>query len=235
MIRPLVSIITPTFPDRADVLLNRCVRSALEQTYPSIEHLIVSDGSCGRLPVELAVWLAMETQTRIDRYPILHELGYDSMAFFENRAPSVGQILVGSLLAKGEYQAIHNDDNLADPAWIETLVDAMERDGTDFAYSAVKMIDEDTGHTWTLGSETPQCGNISAFMVYRRECLKMALRRFGAYPEDWDWIARIINAGARWSYVPEVLYTQHYCSSADNARFDPPRLGHPLESWGMPA
>ncbi len=39
----LVSVITPTW-NRHDLLLNRCIPSVEAQTYPDIEHIIVSDG-----------------------------------------------------------------------------------------------------------------------------------------------------------------------------------------------
>ena len=40
---PLVTVITPTF-NRADILLERAVKSCKEQTYKNIEHLIIGDG-----------------------------------------------------------------------------------------------------------------------------------------------------------------------------------------------
>jgi hypothetical protein len=40
----LVSIVTPTFPGREQLLINRCVRSVQKQNYFwDLEHIIVSD------------------------------------------------------------------------------------------------------------------------------------------------------------------------------------------------
>ena len=40
---PLVTVITPTF-NRADILLERAVKTCKEQTYQNIEHIIIGDG-----------------------------------------------------------------------------------------------------------------------------------------------------------------------------------------------
>ena len=48
--KPLVSVITPTWL-RHDWLLHRCMPSVQGQTYPHIEHIIVSDGPDPELAV----------------------------------------------------------------------------------------------------------------------------------------------------------------------------------------
>jgi glycosyltransferase involved in cell wall biosynthesis len=39
---PLVSVVTSTWR-RADVLMQRCIPSVMAQSYPNVEHIIVSD------------------------------------------------------------------------------------------------------------------------------------------------------------------------------------------------
>jgi glycosyltransferase involved in cell wall biosynthesis len=40
---PLVPIVTSTWR-RADMLMQRCIPSVMAQSYPNVEHIIVSDG-----------------------------------------------------------------------------------------------------------------------------------------------------------------------------------------------
>ena len=99
---PSVSVITPTW-QRQSLLLDRCIPSVLEQDYPNVTHVIVSDG------YEPDLYPAM-----LDRYGPEIKAGriqYDELA--EHKGARWGHWcrLRGIEIARGPYLAWLDDDN----------------------------------------------------------------------------------------------------------------------------
>src|SRR6266511_415333 len=147
----LVSVITPTW-NRHDLLLNRCIPSVEAQTYPDIEHIIVSDGP----DPELAAKFSKRLPTRPFRLE------------FAERDSGLGELprLRGLELAQGELIAYLDDDNAYRPQHVERLVNALE--DRDFAYSIMKRHWPASQHTDLLGTDPPCYGCIDTSMVLHR-------------------------------------------------------------------
>lgn len=206
MTRPLCSVITPTW-QRPDLLLE-AMENVRAQTYRPLEHVIVSDGvDAGlRMRVNLAAWVHNNgpcfVQTRFV------ELGRNWSSFLDNSfcaAPNV----VGSLVARGDYGMWLADDERMEPDHIESLVDALEAEGADFAYSRVRLyrVGQTSEQGFDIGGSSPACGQITN-VLYRTDLLKRGLYPFGSgMTSDWACISQWINAGATWAYVPRVTMT----------------------------
>lgn len=104
---PLVSIIIPTH-NRAE-MMQRALRSALGQTYPAVEVLVVDDGSSD------------DTPEVIRQYQRTH----DNLRYVRNEQPRGASAARnrGFREAHGEYIAMLDDDDAYSEDCIETLVD----------------------------------------------------------------------------------------------------------------
>jgi glycosyltransferase involved in cell wall biosynthesis len=185
----LVSVITPTW-QRNEVLLERCIPSVQDQTYPDIEHLVVSDG-----PGPDLAWASP---------------GLQGVAHFElpTHDPSVRwgirARLRGLELAHGDIIVNLDDDDVLRPHAVQALVDAL--DGKDFAYGEIfmhaKLI---PGYVW--GSAPPSSGGIPTLGL---ACHRSTFTKFGAWHlddgnTDWSMVMRWVNRGATWAFIPDVI------------------------------
>ena len=211
--RPLVSIITPTFGDPAR-LNGVCIPSILAQTYPNIEHVIVSDGPNDDLP---------EVSTPTQR--IVH-LGRNWHSF-TRPSPSWGTMarLVASGLVRGDYVAYNDHDDALLPQHVEKLVDLLESTGSDWVYSAMLVLWNGQPNN-VCGDGTPRWRAMSTQMLLHRvemfnvanwdpyckdnlACLPRRDRQFATYGSDWDLVHRWLKSSAKWAFLPEVTI-HHY-------------------------
>lgn len=185
---PLVSVITPTWK-RHDLLLNRCIPSVACQTYPNMEHIVVSDG-----PDDLL----RETPN----------LGW--IRYFELPEHIPGHIgnparLFGISKAEGEYIAYLDDDDAYRPEHVALHVAALESTpGAGFSRSI--MASHNPSGMLPIGYGNPAAGNIGTPMiVHKRELLEVATWRdgFSEY-EDWELVEQWIRAGVSWAAVDEI-------------------------------
>lgn len=222
--RPLVSIITPTWGRHS--LVVEAVANVRAQTYPNLEHVVVSDGPDHELRRRLwAAGMRPRDSFNDGGRTSLHlvELGYNTSSFFPD-SYCAGPNTVGMLTAKGEYQSWLADDERMHPTYIERMVAALERTNADFAYPRVAYYKWDSP-SWVvgIGADPPQCGSITT-LVYRRELLRKGLYRWHDEREsDWSTIKRWIDAGAKWAFVDEVLFTHR-----DDKGCPPERYADPL-------
>ena len=199
----LVSVITPTW-QRHDVLMERCVQSVFVQTYPAIEHVVVSDGPDRELEVILA--MDLWRRPRKTRSLLFNQLPdhKDGPVDYGSRARNRGLEL-----ATGLYVAYLDDDNAYRPEHIAVLAAALdENDNADFAYS--QMLTHPSGNL--IGYAEPAYGGIDTSLIMHRTGVP---QRFGMWPEpdeivgdkhapDWGVVERWLIAGAKWVHVPQV-------------------------------
>ena len=198
--RPLVSVVTGTW-QRHDLLME-AIANVRTQTYPNVEHVIVSDGPDPEL--------ARLMSSFAGGVPILFaELGRQWSEFLGD-SMSAAPFKVAQFLARGQYQMwLADDERMLVPDYIERMVNVLDETGCDFAYSKVRMwwANNHPGTVWDMGSERPRSGNItSAF--YRAELLKHRMFELHVGSgTDWDQIAAWMAAGAKWAYIDETLFS----------------------------
>jgi glycosyltransferase involved in cell wall biosynthesis len=191
-----VSIITPTW--QRHKLLMETITDVRQQTYPNLEHVVVSDG-----PDDVLAQLMAQFAGGV---PIAFtELGRNWTSEIP-RSFGVAPLSVGALLARGEYHMWLCDDERMQPHHVEHLVDLIESSCADFVYPQVLMWKTAyPGIAWTIGTDPPQHCQIT-HVLYRASLLAKAAYRFHM-PEgienDWDMVNRWMEAGATWAMSPE--------------------------------
>ncbi len=112
MNQPKVSILLPTFSRYADGLLIRSVESALAQTWPNIELIVVDDGSTDGSDAYLGDLAGRDGRVRHVR--LERNVGLPALVLAQ-----------GYREATGEYIAWLFDDCELEPTHVETLVSAL--------------------------------------------------------------------------------------------------------------
>src|SRR5437868_1367968 len=120
MREPRVSVIVPNWNGRR--FLPTCLQALQRQSLASHEVLLVDNASTDGSPEFVRNAFP---DTRIERLPA--NLGFATA------------VNAGIRAARGEYLALLNNDTEADPAWLEALVEALERE-REIGFAASKMV-----------------------------------------------------------------------------------------------
>lgn len=176
---PLVTVVTPVMPSRTDLLVTRCIPSVRDQDYPSIQHVIVSDGHS---PDVMAVaQLLGITYTSVPWTPVRHWGA-------AHRRQGITQ-------AQGEIICYLDDDDEFMSDHVSTMVRLLkDNPQAGWAYAAVDWHREkDTRYTW---SSPPGPENCSSILAHHKSL--PAPWRDGPR-EDWDLITTWLEAGVPWA------------------------------------
>jgi glycosyltransferase involved in cell wall biosynthesis len=198
---PLVSIVIPT-RDRAG-LLPRALTSALGQTYPAIEVVVVDDGSVDGTAALLDEWKA--------RHPQLVSLRNESplgASAARNR---------GLRAATGEFVAMLDDDDEFAPIRIERLMALYRRQPASSFVCSDYLI---AGTTGPRRSRKPGPISLEQMLWTNRASQSILTRRhwmleIGGFDErfsaaqDHDAFTRLVAARGPACRLGEVLYTYH--------------------------
>ncbi|MGL9728871.1 rhamnan synthesis F family protein [Enterococcus sp. DIV0756] len=123
----IISVIITSFNHQD--YIEQCIKSVFEQTYRSIELIIIDDGSTD------------ETTQRISR--ILENDPFENTQFIiqkENRGVCYTRN-EGLEIAKGDYFLFLDSDDFLDPLFIEKLLTKAEHEKADIVYCDLKNID----------------------------------------------------------------------------------------------
>jgi GT2 family glycosyltransferase len=153
--KPLVSVITPTW-QRHDLLLGRCMPSVKAQTYPNVEHVIVSDGPDEQL--DKLLWEQVRERKRTD--PRL------TWGFLDEHDPvrhwGIPGRLQGLNYAQGDLIAYLDDDDEYTERHIEVLAEVLE-DNPQVMWAYSQMISfGQADETKVIGDGVPSPCNIGA-------------------------------------------------------------------------
>lgn len=225
--RPLVSVCF-THYDRP-VMLQRALDRILAQTYRNIEIIIVDDGSKQKASQDLLTSL----ENRRFSLPL-------KVIRSENRYLGAARNL-GAQHAKGEFILFHDDDNLAEPHEIETLVKAALNSSADIltTQSYIFNQSDENGPVGPRRMLYYPIGIGGIFSFYRnrfgdanallRRSVFQALGGFtelrGVGWEDWELFLKAYILGYKLGIVPEPLF--HYRTSNDGML----ATGHPSENF----
>lgn len=198
--QPLVSIVTPTFPGRERVLLERCIPSVAQLDWPQIEHVIVSD----RNPD-----LAKEP---LLREPFIRFVQINETWRNPTTEASIGAVpwMLGSRLALGEFVAFLGDDDEVLPEHVDAHVEAMIRTESFWSVSRVEFYANE-GYWNTIGDDTFELGHLDGSGIM---CHKDALRvatwdANGENAADYRLIRDWQAAGLRGTFVDKVTAKHH--------------------------
>lgn len=195
---PLISVVTPTW-QRHDLLLYRCMPSVQEQTYPNVEHIIVSDGPDPELALKIARWVQEEKPSREIRYEYLPE--HSAKRHWGGLAR-----LRALELARGSLIAYLDDDDMYRPKHCEILAQTLaDYPEAGFAYSMMCVHGSTPGSLYLLGNPRLAARTIGSPMImHRRELLNVATWGPAHYMEDWILVEKWLKHGVEPMFVPEM-------------------------------
>ncbi len=150
---PLVSIVIPVY--NHEKYVEEALNSVLYQTYPRLEVIIIDDGSKDRSVDCVDKWLVKAEQT--------NKTGRSFTFIKQENRGAHNTINRGLSIAQGDYLAILNSDDIYDVQRFEKLVKRLEEEGGQFAFTAIKGIDDDgnalpADHPWRQGYENLKHG-----------------------------------------------------------------------------
>ena len=190
---PKVTVITPTWM-RHDLLLTRTIPSVQAQGYPSVEHIVVSDGPDPELKELLAEpWLNGWKDLWYHELPV-----HDEAEHFGAPARNAGLELAG-----GEYVTYVDDDDSLRPYHCGILSAALDaHPEADFAAS--RMLSHSPYGDQVIGAGELAAGNLGTPMVMHRRGVPAKYGTWGTDGqwgpgdrfEDWHLIWTWIQAGA---------------------------------------
>jgi O-antigen biosynthesis protein len=195
---PLLSIITPTYNTKPEWIAEAAL-SLLNQSFRNWEWCIVDDGSQNRETKKLLEYLSRVSPRVHVRFAI--NAGISAAA---NQ---------GLDLAKGDYVCFLDHDDLLDPAALHLMAEKM-REGYDIVYSDEDKLDDETGDL-VEGFFKPEWSPeyfrgvmyVGHLLCVRRE-IAIKTRFDSAFDsiQDFEFILRVSESGARIGHIPRVLY-----------------------------
>lgn len=201
MISDLVSVVTPTIPGREQLLLDRCMPSVAAQTWPNLEHVILSDPN-----PQLREHFRHE---RVDRVRFV-ELG-DNWRNPTTEGSTGGVAwMVGSYLALGEFVGFCGDDDELLPHHITAHVEAMRTAGAMWSVSQVQF--KIGGEpVMLIGDATYELGHLDAIgiMCWRGALAVARWNPNGQDATDWQMVNDWRTAGLRGVFVEQATAIHH--------------------------
>lgn len=189
--KKLVSIITPTIPERRELLVKRCIPSVASQTYDNIEHIIIQDGPSETIP-------SLPLKAR------WFEMGRNWREFVGKKCIGGVPRKLGTMVARGDYIGYLDDDDEFLPEHVEKLVNLLESSGKDFVFSRFKQFFED-GRTVIIGDGKVEFGRIGTpSVIHKVECLLYSNWQGAIRGEDFNLFSQWTATGRTFAHLAEV-------------------------------
>ena len=193
---PAISIVLPVH--NGEKYLEQAIESCLLQTFDDFELLLVNDSSTDRSLQIMEKWSVRDRRIRI-----IHN---------EKNLKLPGSLNRGFEHALGRFYTWTSDDNIPNSNWLSRLLEESNRTQADIVYSDYTVVNEDENiiQERKTGPEShlvfSSC--IGASFLYRREVFDTleGFRTDLVLIEDYDFWARALKYGFRWSHIPESLY-----------------------------
>lgn len=208
----LVSVVVPNY-NKADYIAE-CLDSISRQTYDRWELIVVDDGSADPSPTRIAQWL--ERRER----PEAHSVTFVALP---RNVGYAGALTTGYFLARGEYIAVQDSDDLSHPDRLLKQVECLKANpaldlvGTNYAAfeadpaGAVRFTEakwlkygERIVQTYHEGGHCVCHGTIMFRGRLFDEVGGLSRRIAGA--EDYEFIAKCLAHRARIENLPDILY-----------------------------
>lgn len=204
---PLVSVRIATY-NRGPLVRDRAIASALEQTYPNIEVIVVGDG-CDAA-TEAAVRSIDDPRVRFEN--LGRRGSYPSDARYRWMVAGSTPMNRALDLARGEWIAPLDDDDSFTPDHVDVLLDACRSRDLELAFGVAEM--EVEPDVWQpVGGPDLKEGRVVHAAVMFWAPLGVIRHDVEAWrlgePADWNVWHRMRDAGARIGFVDHVV-TRHY-------------------------
>ena len=195
MYQPLISIIIPCYNNRNFIL--EAIDSALNQTYPHIEVIVVDDGSTDHSYEFVADNLKGQSNLHLIRQ--------------ENQGPA-GARNTGFNLAAGDFLVFLDGDDILHREYVENCYrEYVNNPKLNIVYCDVELFENKTG-PWKLKPFSPETillyNSIPVFAMIRSS----VFQQIGRYDtelrcaEDWELWIRILQQYEGVYKIPKVLY-----------------------------
>ena len=231
--QPLISVLMPAYKHAAFV--HTALDSVLQQSWQHLEVIVIDDASPD------TTWDVLQacTDPRLRLLRNEHNLG------------SHGTMNAALQLARGEFIAIINSDDLFLPERLASCYAALQASGADLVGTDMRLMDDDgnvvTTHWWIDAYEalkrvwtdtqdwpaTLLAGNVfmttSNFFFRRRWLEQVGDFQDLRYVLDYDWLLRGLGQGLRlaWIDTPLLQYRLH----AANTISERPLRANLLRDW----
>lgn len=126
----LISIIVPAY--NCEKTISSCIESLIEQTYKNIEIIVVDDGSTDNTYNIIQNYVCMDNRIISFRQ--------------ENRGPGAARN-AGMKIAKGQYFAFVDADDIVEAVYIESMIEAADRDNLELVISNVSIYGKNKNKT----------------------------------------------------------------------------------------
>jgi glycosyltransferase involved in cell wall biosynthesis len=205
--RPLVTVCVATY-NRAELLVERCLKSILGQTYSNLEVIVVGD--CCTDDTELRVAAIHDSRLRFrnleerGRYPAEKELRW--------MVAGTTPLNLGLEMATGDFITHLDDDDAYQPERIEKLTEFIQRHQADIVWHPFWA--ESKRDRWEY-RDCPlfRMGNLTTSSIFYHAWFKRIPWDVNAYryrePGDWNRIRKFRYLGAKAVRFPEPLL-RHY-------------------------
>jgi len=201
--RPLVSVCVATY-NRAQLLVERCIPSVLEQTYGNLELIVVGDGCTDETPE-----LVGKIHDPRLRFVNLAERGiYPADPMLRWMVAGIPPLNTALSMARGHFVTHLDDDDRYSEDRLEKLVAFAGSSQSDFIWHPFWV--EDGLGQWTV-HEAPcfDRGNVTTSSVFYRSWFTRIPLNLDAYlyrePGDWNRFRRIKYVGPALERYPEPL------------------------------
>ena len=215
---PLVSIVIPTY-DNPPGLRDVSLPSALNQTYPHVEVVVVGDGAAPETAA--AIEAVGDDRIRYFNRPIRGPYPDDpEQRWRVAGGPPFNDAVA---LASGAWLAPLDDDDAFLPDHVERLLDHARTTQAELAYGLIRQ-HRPGGVTDTLGAFPPRWGEFTLqatiYLAGLGEIFATELAdAVFEEPYDWSLARRMIRAGVRFSMLEEVVL-EYYPSRYWSPRWD---------------
>ncbi len=183
----LMTIITPTWQRHA-YLFDRCIPSVDAQTYPAVEHIIVSDGPDVELSTRLAVETPWVRYFELPEHPEHRHWGGPARSLALEHAA-------------GAFIGYCDDDDALRPEHCELMSQSLAGN-PDCGFTISRMVSRTPGGEVVIGWGPPVEGNVGTpMLVHRRELLEVADWGYDSATEDWELVKSWLEAGVKFARV----------------------------------
>ncbi|RBR31351.1 glycosyltransferase family 2 protein [Enterococcus cecorum] len=168
----LVSVIVPVY--NSEKYVERCILSILNQTYSSIELILINDGS-----TDSSLNILDEYSRKDNRIILVNK---------ENEGVSASRNL-GIEIATGKYLMFIDNDDFVEPSYVETYVSEIEKYSADLIIGGYQRVNSEK----ILFKDYPRDANWGKYVIlspwakiYRTELIKNNDIKFLDYPIGED-------------------------------------------------